>query len=200
MPRRIFGAMKIVFVAGICIIAANKQILGAEYGKLSLLETNRSSSQRFIEQPNLEKGEITFPVQASIIYVLKQDLEGFLRQVAGRNNINLIVTERVTGQLEKISLPMELDLILPELARTHGLQWHFENRDLYVSSNLENANRLIKLGSLNIAGFHAALKKAGIRTGSNRVKHNKDQNSVLIIGSLQFISAVEQIVRSAEAI
>jgi len=200
MPVKTSGTIKIFIAAGLSVIATNKPILGAQSGQLSLLETNQSFRSKYVEQPNLEKGEVAFPVQASIIYVLKQELADFLRQVAGRNDINVVVTERVTGNLEKISLPMELDLILPELAKTHGLQWHFHNRNLYVSSNLENSNRLIRLGSLDMAGFHAALKKAGIRIGSNRIKHHQDQNSVLIIGSRQFISTVEKIVKSAEAI
>lgn len=179
-------------------LAISNGALSANAKELSLLKSEQSMRSKFTEQPNIEKGEFALPMQASIIYVMKQPLTEFLYQVTSRNGVTLNLTESVSGDLKKISLPMELDLILPELSKSHGLQWHFQNRDLYVSSNLEDQSRIIKMSGMDLDGFHAELKRAGIKPGSNRVQYNKQEDTLLVIGSKQFILTAEKIIKLAK--
>jgi len=161
----------------------------------SLLKTNESFRSNFNSQPNLDKGEVVMPVQASIIYIIKQSLPDFLAQIASHNKLELTLSDKVSGTLQKISLPMKIELILPELANTYGLEWHMQGRHLYVSNNLENINRLIQLGNLDLKKLKQIIARARLNPGANKMTYIEKKNSITLTGSAMYIKRVEDLIK-----
>ena len=122
----------------------------------------------------------------------------FLSQLASRNNMQLTLSEEVSGVLKKISLPMQLELIMPELSKSYGLEWHMQGEHLFVSSSLENINRKIELGNLDIQSLKSKLSALGLNPGANKMSFLKDKNAITLIGSRAYITKVEAIIRASQ--
>ena len=162
----------------------------------SLLKTNQSYRSNLSSQPNIDKGEVSMPVQVSIIYVIEQPLPDFISQLAARNSFQLSLSDKVSGTLKKISLPMEPELILPELSKTFGLQWHMKNKHLFVSSSLENENRLVQLRDMSLTTLKKAIHKAGLNPGANKMNYLEEKNAITLIGSRIYIAQIEALVKA----
>lgn len=187
------GLCAVVLMANISQPFASKDLT------TSLLKSNQSFRSNLSSQPNLDKGEVALPVQASIIYIIKQSLPDFLLQLASRNNFELTLSKQVSGELEKISLPMDVELILPELSKTYGLEWHMQEKHLFVSNSLENTNRRFSLKDMDVTEFKSAIRKAGLNPGSNKMSYEEDKNAVTLIGSRQYLSKVEAVIKKHKA-
>ena len=107
---------KAFMVGGLFLVSINIQAFATKNLETSLLNTRDSYRSKFSSQPNLDKGEMSMPVQISIIYIIKQSLPDFLSQLASRNNLDLTMSESVSGTLKKISLPLQTELVLEELS------------------------------------------------------------------------------------
>ncbi len=164
------------------ISANTTPVFAANNFEVGLLKSNQSFRSNFSSQPNLDKGEVSMPVQVSIIYIVKQKLPDFLLQLASRNSVELTLSEKVTGDLAKISLPMQLELILPELSKSYGLEWHMQGKHLFVSNSLENANRIITLEDMNFLQLKTAIENADLNSGTNKMSFAEEKNSVTLIG------------------
>lgn len=183
------------FVLGSLILAnLNTHAFAAKSLETSLLNTKQSHRSKFSSQPNLDKGEVTLPVQVSIIYIIRQSLPDFLSQLASRNNLELTISKSVSGTLKKISLPLQTELVLEELSSSFGLEWHMQGKHLYVSNNLENTNRLINLGNLNLSQLKQLIFKSGLNPGANKMTYLEDKNAITLIGSSMYISRIEALV------
>ena len=189
------GLAKAFVLSGIALAVANTNAYASKSLETSLLNTKQSHRTKFNSQPNLDKGEVTMPVQASIIYIIKQTLPDFLSQLASRNNLDLTMSEGVSGSLNKISLPMQTELILQELSNVFGLEWHMQGKHLYVSNSLENTNRLVNLGKLNLFQLKQLIAKSGLNPGANKMTYLEDKNAVTLIGSPMYISRVEALIK-----
>lgn len=139
------------------------------------------------------------PVQVSIIYVVEQSLPDFLSQLASRNRVKLTLSENVSGVLKKISFPMKLELILPEISKAYGLEWHMHGKDLFVSSSLENVNRLITLGDMDFNKLRQELNAIGLNPGVNKMSFLVEKNAITLIGSSKYIAKVEAIVKNYQS-
>ena len=186
-----FGLMSVLSISAHANAAKNVET--------SLLKTNESFRSNFSSQPNLDKGEVVMPVQASIIYIIKQSLPDFLAQIASHNEMKLTLSDKVSGTLQKISLPMKIELILPELANTYGLEWHMQGKHLFVSNNLENTSRLIQLGNLDLKQLKQIIRRARLNPGANKMTYIEGKNSITLIGSAIYIKRVEDLIKSHRA-
>lgn len=188
-----------ISIAVLLFTSTSSFALASEAKQLSLLEENTSFRTKFTSQPNIEKGEFTVQAQASMIYIIEQSLPDFISQVASHNKIKLTMSDQVSGILQKISFPTKPELILSELQKSHGVQWHLENDHLFVSNSLENTNRLVKLGSINFIKLKTLLKDAGLKSGANKLSFREDENAVLMIGSEKYIVMVENIIKTHQS-
>lgn len=186
---------KAFLLSSIVLASINTHAFSAQNLETSLLNTKQSHRSKFNSQPNLDKGEVSLPVQVSIIYVIKQSLPDFLSQLASRNKLELTLSESVSGTLRKISLPLQTELVLEELSKSFGLEWHMQGKHLYISNSLENTNRLINLGSLNLFQLRQLIAKSGLNPGANKMKYLEDKNAITLIGSSMYISRVEALVK-----
>jgi hypothetical protein len=168
----------------------------AQEVEVGSIKAKQSFRLNLNSQQNLEKEQVALPVQAALIYVLEQPLPRFLSQLAKRNNLEISISDEVKGRLKKLSLPMQLELALPQLAKAYGLQWHIHENHLFVSNSLENTNRIINLGQLDFAQLKQAINTAGLNPGANKIQYNQDQNAVTLIGSKTFIMRVQELVES----
>lgn len=189
------GVARVIVLSGMALAVANTNAYASKNLETSLLNAKQSHRSKFSSQPNLDKGEVNMPVQVSIIYIIKQTLPDFLSQLASRNNLELTMSESVTGTLNKISLPMQTELILEELSNAFGLEWHMQDKHLYVSNSLENTNRLISLGKLNLFQLKQLIANAGLNPGANKMTYVKDKNAITLIGSSMYISRVEALIK-----
>ncbi len=189
------GIAKAFMLSGVALAVANTNAYASKNLETSLLNTKQSHRSKFSSQPNLDKGEMNMPVEASIIYIIKQTLPDFLSQLASRNNLDLTMSESVTGTLNKISLPMQTELILEELSSSYGLEWHMQGKHLYVSNSLENTNRLINLGKLNLFQLKQLIANSGLNPGANKMTYLADKNTITLIGSSMYISRVEALIK-----
>lgn len=178
------------------LTSMNTHALAAKSLETSLLNTNQSHRSKFSSQPDLDKGEVTMPVQVSIIYVIKQSLPDFLSQLASRNNLELTMSESVSGDLERISLPLQIELVLQELSASFGLEWHMQGKQLYVSNSLENINRLIDLGELNLFQLKQLIAKSDLNPGANKMTFIEDRNAITLMGSSMYISRIEALIKN----
>ena len=194
MPAMIFKSSLIC-----SLLLVSTQALANKNTETSSLQNNPLYRPNLNAQPNLSKGEVALPVQASIIYVIKQSVSDFLLQVATENNVKLTLSGQVTGVLQKISFPMELEQILPELSKSHGIEWHIQGKHLFVSNSLENTNRLIKLGNMSFVELKEAIDKAELNPGANKMSLVEDKNAVAIIGSVKYIAKVETIFKNYQS-
>lgn len=189
------GLAKAFVLSAMVLSVAGTNAYASKNLETSLLNTKQSHRSKFSSQPNLDKGEVNMPVQVSIIYIIKQTLPDFLSQLASRNNLVLTVSENVSGSLSKISLPMQTELILEELSRSFGLEWHMQGNHLYVSNSLENTNRLINLGKLDLFQLKQLISNSGLNPGANKMTYLKDKNAITLIGSSMYISRVEALIK-----
>lgn len=189
------GLAKAFVLSAMVLSVAGTNAYASKNLETSLLNTKQSHRSKFSSQPNLDKSEFNMPVQVSIIYIIKQTLPDFLSQLASRNNLELTVSENVSGSLSKISLPMQTELILEELSRSFGLEWHMQGNHLYVSNSLENTNRLINLGKLNLFQLKQLIAKSGLNPGANKMMYLEDKNAITLIGSSMYISRVEALIK-----
>ena len=187
---------KLALLSCIALILMAMNAHSAMNVETSLLKTNQSYRSNLSSQPNIDKGEVSMPVQVSIIYIIEQPLPDFISQLAARNNFQLSLSDKVSGTLKKISLPMEPELILPELSKTFGLQWHMKNKHLFVSTSLENENRLVELKDMSLATLKKAMHKAGLNPGANKMKYLEEKNAITLIGSRSYIVQIEAIVKA----
>lgn len=185
---------KTLLFSGIFLAGVNMNAFAAKNLETSLLNTKQSHRSKFSSQPNLDKGEMTMPMQVSIIYIIKQSLPDFLSQLTSRNKLKLTMSESVSGTLEKISLPLQTELVLEELSTSYGLEWHMQGRHLYVSNSLENTNRLINLGNLKLFQLKQMIAQAGLNPGANKMTYLAEKNAVTLIGSAKYIARVEQLI------
>lgn len=160
------------------------------------LKSKQSLRLNLNAQPNLPKEQAALPVQSALVYVLEQPLPRFLSLLAQRNNLEVTISSQVTGNLKKLSLPLKLELALPQLAKAYGLEWHIHDKHLFVSNNLENTNRIINLGQMDIVELKQAMNIAGLNPGANKMNYDKDQNAVTLIGSKAFIMRVQKLVEA----
>lgn len=195
----IHKALKATLVCGFVMASTSVQTYAKKNLETSLLKTNQSFRSNLSSQPNLDKGEVTMPVQVSIIYIIKQSLPDFFSQLASRNGLKLTLSDEVNGTLEKISLPMQLELILRELAKSHGLEWHMQGKHLFVSNTLENTNRLIKLEGLTVTELKKAIAQSGLNPGSNKMSFTENDNAMTLIGSAQYIAKIKALVKEHKA-
>ncbi len=184
---------------GLFLAISSSQAHASQSKELSLLKENNSFRSKFATQPNINKGEFTVQAQVPMIYILEQSLPAFLSQVAVKNKLKLTLSNQVSGVLKKISYPMKPELILADLEKSHGIQWHFESDHLFVSNGLENTNRLISLGDVNFIKLKKVIKNSGFKPGANKMSFKEDENAVLMIGSKQYIAIVEKIIKSEQA-
>lgn len=189
------GLAKAFVLSAMVLSVAGTNAYASKNLETSLLNTKQSHRSKFSSQPNLDKGEVNMPVQVSIIYIIKQTLPDFLSQLAARNNLELTVSENVSGSLSKISLPMQTELILEELSRSFGLEWHMQGNHLYVSNSLENTNRLINLGKLDLFQLKQLISNSGLNPGANKMTYLEDKNAITLIGSSIYISRVEALIK-----
>lgn len=189
------GLAKAFVLSAMVLSVAGTNAYASKNLETSLLNTKQSHRSKFSSQPNLDKGEVNMPVQVSIIYIIKQTLPDFLSQLASRNNLELTVSENVSGSLSKISLPMQTELILEELSRSFGLEWHMQGNHLYVSNSLENTNRLLKLGKLDLFQLKQLISNSGLNPGANKMTYLEDKNAITLIGSSMYISRVEALIK-----
>ncbi len=191
---RALGFSKAFVIGSLVLTNFSTHALAAKSLETSLLNTKQSHRSKFSSQPNLDKGEMTLPVQVSIIYVIKQSLPDFLAQLASRNNLELTMSESVSGTLKKISLPLQTELVLEELSNSYGLEWHMQGKHLYVSNSLENTNRLISLGNLNLFQLKQLISKSGLNPGANKMTYLEDKNAITLMGSSMYISRIQALI------
>lgn len=196
---RIHKVLKATLACGLVMAPITVQTHAKKNLETSLLNTNQSSKSNLSSQPNLDKGEVTLPVQVSIIYIIKQPLPDFFSQLASRNGLKLTLSDEVDGNLEKISLPMQLELIMPELSKSYGLEWHIQGKHLFVSSTLENTNRLIQLERLTVTELKKAIAQSGLNPGSNKMSFTENDNAMTLIGSAHYIAKIEALVKDHKA-
>lgn len=196
---RMSGFSKKFVLGSLLLVSYNTHALAAKSLETSLLNTKQSHRSKFSSQPNLDKGEVTLPVQVSIIYVIKQSLPGFLSQLASRNDLELTMSKSVSGTLKKISLPLQTELVLEELSTSFGLEWHMQGKQLYVSNSLENTNRLINLGNLNLFQLKQLISKSGLNPGANKMTYLEDKNAITLIGSSMYISRIQALVNKHQS-
>lgn len=184
-----------VIALGIASLIANSAF-AAQSNEVSLLPVGERNKIQFSSQPNLDKGEVSMPKQDAIIFVINQPVDEFIKQVSRLQNLKLTMTQSVSGQLQKISLPMKLEGMMKVLSSSYGLEWHLRGNHLFVSNSLENTNRLIDLGSMNLVTLKRAMEAAQIKAGANVITYKQEDNKILVIGSKEFISKVEGVVKT----
>lgn len=195
--KSIFENLPKALLASVMVIGVSTQSSTASKSlETSLLKPSPSYRSNFNAQPNLDKGEVTLPVQASIIYIIKQSMPDFLNQIASHNDLQLILSDKVSGMLEKVSLPMEIQLIMPELSRSYGLQWHMHGNRLFVSNTLENSNRILQLGNMSFSSLKKKIGEAKLNPGANRMDYLEQKNAITLIGSAEYIKQVDAIIRA----
>lgn len=192
MRRKILTSASLM--SGLVLAGMSTHSFAAKSLETSLLNTKQSHRSKFSSQPNLDKGEVNMPVQVSIIYIIKQSLPEFLSQLASRNNYELTMSENVSGTLQKISLPLQTELVLEELAVSFGIEWHMQGKHLYVSNSLENTNRLIKLGNLSLTHLKQLIAKSGLNPGANKMTYLEEKNAITLIGSSKYISRIQALI------
>ena len=188
-----------VFLATAFCISFSSPAFSSQSNEVSLLPESERNRIQFINQPNLAKNEVVMPKQDAMIFVVKQPLQQFIKQLTKVNNLKLTMSESVTGELEKISLPMKLENLMRELTKTYGVEWHLQGSHLFVSNSLENTNRLIELGTLNFTKLKMALENAEIISGANTITFQQEKNQVLIVGSTKYISKVQGIIKAYQS-
>lgn len=130
------------------------------------------------------------------VFVLEQSLSSFLRQAARRSGYQIALSKRVKGVLKKVELPTDIREIMPEIAEQFDLKWHYQQKQLFVSVSSENANRVIFLGSMRYDDLQRAIEQAGIESSSYELSHVEESNSVIVNGSVSYISNIELIIDS----
>lgn len=188
-----------VFLAAALCISLSSHSLSSQSNEVSLLPENERNRIQFINQPNLAKNEVVMPKQDAMIFVVKQPLQQFIKQLTKVNNLKLTMSENVAGEMEKISLPMKLENLMSELSKTYGVEWHLQGSHLFVSNSLENTNRLIELGSLDFTKLKMALENADIISGANTITFQQEKNQVLVVGSTKYISKVQGIIKAYQS-
>lgn len=127
------------------------------------------------------------------IFIVEQSLPDFLRQAARRNGYQITMTPRVRGTLKKMSLPLNIEKMLEKIAPQFDLKWHFQQKQLYISTGSENSTRMIFLGDTEMDDLEQALKGAGLNSKAYDLTFVEESNSVIVNGPVSFIASVELI-------
>ena len=135
-------------------------------------------------------------VTAPQVHVLEQPLQMFLRQAARRSGYQISISKRVRGTLKKAVLPSDIRKIMPQIAEQYDLKWHFQKKQLFVSLGSEVANRIIYLGAMKFEELEKAAEQAGIESESYDMSFVEESNSVIVNGSVAYISNIELIIDS----
>lgn len=135
-------------------------------------------------------------VTAPQVHVLEQPLQMFLRQAARRSGYQISISKRVRGTLKKAVLPSDIRKIMPQIAEQYDLKWHFQKKQLFVSLGSEVANRIIYLGAMKFEDLEKAAEQAGIESESYDMSFVEESNSVIVNGSVAYISNIELIIDS----
>lgn len=130
------------------------------------------------------------------IRVIEQSLPEVLRQAARRNGYQVTMTSRVRGTLKKITLPLNIEEMLTQIAPQFDLKWHFQEKQLYISVGSENTNRMIFLGKTDMQDLEKALDGAGLRSKNYNLTYVEDSNSVIVNGPVSYIASVELLAES----
>lgn len=135
-------------------------------------------------------------VTAPQVHVLEQPLQMFLRQAARRSGYQISISKRVRGTLKKAVLPSDIRQIMPQIAEQYDLKWHFQKKQMFVSLGSEVANRIIYLGAMKFEDLEKAAEQAGIESESYDMSFVEESNSVIVNGSVAYISNIELIIDS----
>jgi len=130
------------------------------------------------------------------VHVLEQSLSTFLRQAARRSGYEISLSKRVRGTLKNSVLPSDIRKIMPQIAEQFDLKWHFQKKQLFVSIGSEITNRVIYLGAMKFEDLEKATKQAGIENNSYDMSFVEESNSVIVNGSVSYISNLELIIDS----
>ena len=163
---------------------------------VALLKTNESHKSSFSAQPGIKRGEFTLPAQEPVVHVIRQSLPDFLRQAALRNGLRITLSDRVQGELERVSLPMDIRQIMTRISGQYGLKWHLERNQLFVSAGKANTTRLIFLGGTQLSDLRAALRQQGIETRLVSLSYSRETNSLMIDGPEETINGFEQVAKT----
>ncbi|MEM7291392.1 MAG: hypothetical protein AAF412_13645 [Pseudomonadota bacterium] len=139
---------------------------------------------------------VSTPAEEPKVYVLEQSLPVFLRQAARRSGYQISLSKRVRGVVKKAVLPADIKKIMPEIAEQYDLKWHFQGKQLHVSIGAEDTNRVIYLGRMDFEDLAKTMAQAGIESNSYELSHVAETNSVMVSGSVPFISNIELLVEA----
>jgi len=135
------------------------------------------------------------PAPASV-FVVEQSLPDFLRQAARRSGYQITISQKVRGTLRKLSLPLDINEIMPQIADQFDLEWHAQKEQIYVSTGSETTTKLVYLGKLDPKTLDSALEAAGIVPGNARMTFVEESNSVIVNGPAQYIASIELLTES----
>lgn len=130
------------------------------------------------------------------IHVIEQPLPEVLRQAARRTGYQITMTSRVRGTLQKVTLPLDMEKLLQQIAPQFDLKWHFQENQLYVSVASENTTRMIFLGKTKMEDLESALEAAQFKAEGGNLTHVKETNSVIINGPVSYVAGVELLAES----
>jgi len=182
--QRYFG--RSALSAGLIILASPAFALDQQVS----LSPSTSVNLSFTAESNEEA------VTAPQVHVLEQPLQMFLRQAARRSGYQISISKRVRGTLKKAVLPSDIRKIMPQIAEQYDLKWHFQKKQLFVSLGSEVANRIIYLGAMKFEDLEKAAEQAGIESESYDMSFVEESNSVIVNGSVAYISNIELIIDS----
>src|SRR5450830_341876 len=91
------------------------------------------------------------------ITVRDQNLPDLLRAIFGNNQIPLIISAQVTGNISG-NFNQPLESLLNDLSSSFGFTWFYDGHILYVNSLSEISSRAISLSSDKFDRMHVLLK------------------------------------------
>ncbi|AMP00883.1 type III secretion outer membrane pore, YscC/HrcC family [Collimonas arenae] len=121
-----------------------------------------------------------------------QNLPDFLRAVFGNNQIPVIVSPLVTGNISG-SFNQPLESLLNDFASSFGFTWFYDDHTLYINSLSEISSRTINLSSDKFDRMQMLLKDFHLEEPRFSISWMASENSLLVVGPPRYLSAVEEL-------
>ncbi len=133
------------------------------------------------------------PSDAVVTYaVVDQDLRDVLGEVTRQSGLRLNVSEAVHGRVRGRLPPGSFETVLDQLAKTYGFDWYFDGSTLWVSAASEAANKMLPLGTVDVAQLSRSLDALGISDPRWPLRGSADAKVVIVDGPPHYVQLVEQ--------
>lgn len=124
-------------------------------------------------------------------YVLQQSIRAAMKDIGTQIGVPILIAPNVKGKVAAGKYKGTARAIFDQISADAGIHWYFDGRAIQVTNVKDAIMHVIKLGGFNFNDLIYTLHLIQIETNNFPIRHDKDNNLVIVYGPPKYVATVE---------